>query len=44
MPRTLALLLFSPALAQAPAGPTLAAVRARGNLQCSASLGTASFT
>ncbi len=46
MPRILALLALLaslPALAQAPAGPTLAAVRARGNLQCSASLGTAAF-
>jgi len=35
--------LTVPAWAQAPAGPTLAAVRARGVLECSASLGTTGF-
>ena len=36
-------LLAGPALAQAPAGVTLAQVRARGMLECSASLGTPGF-
>ena len=35
--------LAPPALAQAPAGTTLAQVRARGILECSASLGTPGF-
>ena len=38
-----ALLFATPALAQAPAGTTLTQVRARGVLECSASLGTAGF-
>src|SRR3954470_23805354 len=37
------LCLAVPAWAQAPAGPTLAAVKARGLLECSASLGTTGF-
>src|SRR5690349_9375960 len=41
---SLALLFVAlPAWAQAPAGPTLSAVRARGILECSASLGVPGF-
>ncbi len=39
----LAALLPAAAWAQAPAGPTLASVRSRGVLQCSASVGTPGF-
>lgn len=39
----LLLIAAAPAWAQAPAGPTLAAVKARGVLECSASLGTTGF-
>ena len=39
----LMLAVATPALAQAPAGPTLAAVKARGVLECTASLGTVGF-
>ena len=39
----LLLLTATPALAQSAAGPTLAQVRARGMLECSASLGTPGF-